>query len=139
MHPETMVGYELAVDHETAADVVQDDTPNLPTVPVRVEGIAMVQPLPGRGGGETRPELLVDGAVARKVLNQDPMRRKAQLISSDYKLYIGTSQAGCTATTGILWPINVRFVWESDNELWAMAAESGHNSTVAVISERWAD
>lgn len=127
------------VEFETNAEIVQDQTPNEITVPVRVEGIPVVQPLPGRGGGQVWSEVLTDGAAARLILNDDPRRRKAQLISSDYKFYVGASQQQATAGNGGPWPINVPLVWESTNELWALAAEAGHDSTLAVVAERWAE
>jgi hypothetical protein len=126
-------------EHESAGDIVQDESLKMPAVAVEVEGIVRTQALPGRGTAEVVPEVLIDGAAARRILSADPRRRKAQILSSDYHFYFGSGQQRATATTGGLWLDAVPLVWESTNELWAMAAESGHNSTLAVVSERWAE
>lgn len=125
--------------HESDAEVMQQDAPTMVTVPVSVEGPVQVQTLPSRGGGEAFPISLADGAVARKILNEDPMRRSAVILSNDYDIYVSTSQAGCTATSGALWPNGIPLPWNAVNELWAMAAESGHASVLTVLSERWAE
>jgi len=129
-------------DHDVTApsndDIVQDETLAMVTVPVSIDAPVRVIQLPSHGGGEIFLTVAPASTGAPiKVLNYDPMRRRASLLAYDNDVYVATSQPGCTASQAAPWSKTVPLEWTSPNELWMIGVTNA--AKVSVVSERWTD
>lgn len=121
--------------------VMQDETPPMPVIPVRVEGPVRTQELPARSAGYAT--VLVDNG-GTKILSADPLRKGAFLLPIEQDLWIGDSQAkvlvrSATSTpAGALWPAGTPFPSATCDEVWVSCALHGSTTLVSVISEQWA-
>jgi len=115
------------------ADVEQFEMPELSTVPVDVQGPVRVQILPSGGGGQVESQSLTTTPV--KILSQDPLRRHAIILSTDYDIYVGATQAQVLAQT-VAWPAGLPLPWTSASEVWAYSAALGGVSKVITVAER---
>ena len=121
---------EPVVDDPSPSEVMQDAEPDMPTVPVRVEGLARVQVLPAQLLAVTT---VVANTTGVRLLADDPMRSRAVVLPLDGSVVVGERQA--SLATGGTWPAGVPMVVEGAGGLWAQALTS--TVRVTVVTERW--
>lgn len=121
------------VQQPSNAEVQQYEEPDILTVPVEVNAPVKVQLLPSGGGGQVASRSLTTTPV--RVLDQDPLRRHAIVLATDYDIYVGASQAEVLIQS-TAWPAGLPLPWTSASELWAYSAALGGVSKIVTVSER---
>lgn len=134
----------MNTDYDGSPDndqVMQDERPPMPVIPVRVEGPVRAVELPARSGGATT--IVITNAGFR-ALTADPRRKGAFLLPIDQDMYIGDSQAqvlvanAATIPIGALWPAGTPYPLSHCDEVWISSALFNSTTRVAVIIEQWA-
>lgn len=124
---------------ETPADeVMQDVSPDVPTVPVRIDEPVRTHELPRISGGAWTDQVDTSG---KRLLAADPKRSCATILALDQDVYIGMDQASVSAASmanpsGAQWPANVPLVIQHCDEVWVSSQAS--TTAVSVLVERWA-
>lgn len=128
--------------HPDNDQVMQDETPAMPVIPVRVEGPVRTAELPAVSGGYRTVQVDTNGV---RILSADPRRKGAFLVPNDEDVWIGSSQAEvrvASATSadpsGALWPSGTPFPLAHRDEVWIACASFGDTTRVSVITEQWA-
>lgn len=103
------------------------------TLPVTVEGPVQTQALPTRGASSTQRK--ANPGVPERILNEDPRRSRAVLISHDDDMYVGFDQQSVASAIGALWPKNVPLTLTCISAVWVMPVTSA--STISAIPEEW--
>lgn len=123
-------------ENGTNADVMQLDPVPMTTVPVHVEGPVLTKALPSLGGAEFVQMVLTKGAAAVRILNKDPQRRHALIVSSDTSFFIGSSQAQAGSSSACLWPNGVVLPLSATSEIWARSSSGAADATLNIVTER---
>lgn len=110
-------------------ELLQRDVVEYPSVPVRLDGIVVVQLAPSLRGPAFVQAL---STTFQHVLGADPKRRRTILLGDADWLY-RTSTSG----VGVPWPLDVPLVLEHADHIYA-AVPTG-TGTLTVITEVWAD
>jgi hypothetical protein len=76
---------------------------------------------------------------ATPILNRDPRRRRAVIITIDQPIYVGSSQNEADSGTGFLLPINVPLEITHTDEVWAAVSLAAGDSVVSVLNELWTE
>lgn len=112
-------------------DLNQEDPAGV-TVPVRVEGVALVTQVPAR-----RVQCVTDLVPVGQwtpLLPETPKRARSVLISTDKAFYVSAQGVG----VGMLWPANIPLDIRHTQKVYVMSADPA-GSTVSHYSELWAD
>lgn len=123
----------------TVDEVQQDEAPALPLVPVpvRVDGVVRVQPMPAQGGSAKSVVLAAD-AASIKIAKPDPRRASIRLVAVDQKVYFGYSQAEADSSTAALLPTGlVVAITNRDAEVWVRSGVAAQAATLTVINDQW--
>lgn len=106
---------------------------------VVVQGPVRTQALP-RKGGATRTRTVSDTAYVR-VLEADPRRASATLMSMDREMYVGFTEASMQApgTAASVWPAKVPFMADATVDVYVQSAESGQSTRVSITTSLWAE
>jgi hypothetical protein len=124
----------MSVTEPTAPEVEQSEQPNIPSVPVMVEGPIRVQELPATTGrafsltGVTTTE-------PKKLLDEDPRRKRAVIVGNDDDIFIGRTQQECIQ--GAILPVDTPVYITHKDPVWVAAVNS--TTRVSCIMELWAD
>lgn len=135
------VEHPVNTDYDGTPDndqVMQDERPPMPVIPVRVEGPVRTAELPARGSGFTTVVVGTDGA---RILTADPRRKSTLLLPVDADIWLGDSQAQVRVPTtgdpiGGFWPAGTPCPLNTCDEVWASASSA--TTRITVISEQWA-
>jgi hypothetical protein len=115
-------------------DELYQETPAMPTIPVRGEGLFTTHELPARRVQCTSD--VVPIAAWTQVLPETPKRKVATVLSIDKPFYISSKGTG---SAGPQWPANVPLYWRSQEKLYVMSADVAVSATLTLVSELWAD
>lgn len=122
----------------TQEELDQREPADLQAVPVRIEGPVRSQQLPAQTWAAKTIELTDDETI--RVLNRDPRRKRAYLLSNDGATWIGASQAG-TLNVGFRLPDGgldgLGLELTHSEEVWAVA--DGNTSNLRMVVEYWAE
>lgn len=110
----------------------------MPPVPVDIQGTVPVH-LVGSRAGVSRSRKVPDTAGAVKILNADPRRRVASIVTATQTVYIGTDQASVNSQTAALWPVGVVLTVTHGEEIWVLNPNNATETIVSVCTENWAD
>lgn len=128
----TDIGTDPTVD-----EILQDEAPALLSVPVRVEGVVRVQPLPAQGGA-VKAVILAADALSIKVAKADPRRKAVRLIAVGQPVIFGYDQATADSSAGGVLPVGVVLSIDNrDAELWVRAGTPATASTLTIINDQW--
>lgn len=119
--------------------VLQEDDVTVDAIKVKIEGTVQTDSLPSRSGGTFRRSADTNGI---KLLNVDPRRKSATIISLDQDIYVGNVQGdvmagpGTQAAMGARWPVKTPLVLDDGDEWWI--ASVSETSEISVINRMWA-
>ncbi len=121
-------------------EVLQEEPQQYTAIPVCVEdvqGPVRVQALP-RKTGSTRTRT-VGTTRAVPVLEADPRRAQAVLMSMDQEMLVGFSEASAQdPSTMSLWPAGVPFVITAVVDVYVLCAVESETTQVSITTELWA-
>jgi hypothetical protein len=118
---------------EVSADqLMQDENPRTPVVPVQIVGPVDVRELPSKAAAPR--SVMAYAATATKVLSADARRKRATIMSFEQEIVFGSSQASATAR----WPKLIPLYWDSRGELWIKSNQAGSDTELTVLVEAWA-
>jgi len=115
---------------------VEPEEIGLATVPVDIKGPVRTQELPAHTSGSRSYSFLATDTGARKVLNEDPRRKRALLIGTAIFRF-GFSQQEADASIAGTWPLGVPLELTTEDQVWARP-DSGA-ATITIVSEQWTD
>jgi hypothetical protein len=104
-------------------------------VPVEIKGEPIAVKVAG-GRQIGLRSFFLSPAVAQRILDNDPRRSLATIVSLDTDLRLGLDQGTAQSTGGQRWPANVPLPISASSELWASSITS--TSEVTVVHEYWA-
>lgn len=123
----------MTEQHESVEEVRQ--VPERPiAVPVEVDGVVHVHRMPTRHGAM---KSTVIGTTTEQVLNRNPKRNRAVLMSRDQAFYAGTDRNDVDQDDAVLWPKDVPLELHHSREVWVKSATA--TTVLNIISEGWAD
>lgn len=128
----TMRPMEGTFEAEPLDEILQQP-PQMPVVPVEIQGPVQVQRPPSKR--IIINQISLDTTTMTRILTYNLKRARVQLIGQTGHLHLATSNS--SAEVGSFWPVNVPCVLEATGEIWATTANAG--GTVTVIEEVWAD
>jgi hypothetical protein len=121
-----------AVDPTPELEDLLQESPALPSVPVRGEGAFLVTVLPAR-----RVQCATDVVPASgwtPLLPETPKRSRSVLISTDKAFLVSSTGTG----TGMLWPASVPYEIRHTQRVYVMSADPA-GATISHHTELWAD
>lgn len=121
-------------------EVLQEEPQRYTAIPVCVEdvqGPVRVQSLP-RKAGSTRTRTVGATRVVQ-VLEADPRRASALLMSVDQAMYVAFSEAAAQdPSTMSLWPAGIPFPVTAVVDVYVLCAVDAQTTQVSVTTELWA-
>lgn len=124
---------DIAAGRPTVDDLQQVNFSH-PAVLVRTDDPVAVQQLPCVSGGSFNRRFGT-GDPAAKLIGEDDRRARATIIS-DEPIFLGTNQAAVDGGTSAIWPANVPYTIQANEQWWAKA-EGAATATVSVIVDQW--
>lgn len=123
-------------------EVLQEEAPHgyqaIPVCVSEVKTPVRVQPLP-RKGASTRTRTVTD-TKAVQVLEANPRRYSASLMSMDQEMLVAFSQAACQdPSTMAVWPKAVPFPITATVDVYVQCATTSQTTRVAIVTELWAE
>jgi len=122
-------------------EVLQEEQEKYTAIPVCVEdvkGQVRVQVLPLKGGS-TRTRVATD-TKAIQVLEANPRRGRATLMSMDQEMYVAFSQASVQdSATMTVWPKGVPFPVTASVDVYVQCAVASQTTRVSITTELWAE
>lgn len=120
-------------------DIVQDETPDMTTIPVCVEGPVQVRELPAvRAGYSTEMGV---GTIGVRLLPFEPRRKSAVIIPVTNAIWISGSQAGAQmgAAASVYVPAGTPFTICGLDQVWACSAVADQVTDVSVMTSFWSE
>lgn len=123
------------------AEVLQEEPAHYQAIPVCVEDVkapVRVQLLPQKGGS-TRTRTVSD-VKATQVLEANPRRGSAVLMSMDQEMLVAFSQASCQdPSTMSVWPKAVPFPVPATVDVYVQCATAAQTTRVSITTSLWAE
>lgn len=102
---------------------------------VRNDGPVRVEELPTHIGGIRT--VVAEVSTPIKILNNDPRRKRALLMSRDQEFYFAATQAQCNPSYAGFWFSGIPLELSNQDELWVASADAVAVATITVVNELW--